>query len=375
MEQLKTVACLGGPCGGSFDAQHTVRLLADKFFFSLVSSMLKASPMKTLAAPSFAKRRLLLQALVAGAAGVPFLARAAWPDKPIRLVVHAVAGSAADLICRVVATELAKSLGVAVFVDNKPGAGGAIGIQEVARAAPDGYTIGYGNVGTLAINQSLYSKLPYDAEKQLASVALLGEVQNALVVNTNLPAKTVKELIALAKSRPDKLTMGSAGNGTTLHLSGELFKSMTDTNITHVPYRGSPQAIQDLIGGQVDLMFDNLSSILPHIKSGRVRVLGVSGSRRSPALSDVPTIAEAGVPGYETTAWGGIVAPAGTPREIIARLNSEINKVLAMPAVIERYDQMAFDVTTAPADALFERARRERPLWAKVIQRSGAKVD
>jgi len=328
-----------------------------------------------IATSSFIRRRKLLQGLLATAAGVPLIARAAWPDKPIRFVVHAVAGSAADLICRVVAPELSKGLGVGVVIDNKPGAGGAIGIQEIARAAPDGYTIGYGNVGTLAINQSLYSKLPYDADKQLAPVAILGSVQNALVVNNNLPVKNVRELITLAKNNPGKLTMGSAGNGTTLHLSGELFKSMTGTFITHVPYRGSPQATQDLIGGQVDLMFDNLSSILPHIKSGRVRALGVTSSRRSPALPDVPTIAEAGVTGYETTAWGGIVAPAGTPREIIIRLNNEINKVLAMPAVIERYNQIAFDITIAPPDALFERALRERPVWAQVIQRSGAKVD
>jgi tripartite-type tricarboxylate transporter receptor subunit TctC len=325
--------------------------------------------------PSWIQRRHLIQTLAAGAAGLPLLAFAAWPDKPIRLVVPSAAGGAPDLICRILSTELAKALGTGVIIDNKPGAGGAIGIQEVTRAAPDGYTLGYGNVGTLAINQSLYSKLPYDADKQLASVALLGYVQNALVVNNNVAAKNVKELIALAKSRPGKLTMGSAGNGTTGHLGGELFKNMTNTFITHVPYRGSPQAIQDLIGGQVDLMFDNLSSILPHIKSGRVRVLGVSGSRRSPAMPDVPTIAEGGVAGYETTAWGGIVAPAGTPREIIGKLNTEINKILAIPAVAERYSQLAFETTIAPADRLFERALRERPIWAKVIQRSGAKVD
>ncbi len=321
-------------------------------------------------------RRAVLQAIAASAAGMPLLALAAWPtDKPIRLIVHSAAGGAPDLVCRILSVELAKALGTGVIIDNKPGAGGAIGIQEVTRAAPDGYTLGYANVGTLAINQSLYSKLPYDADKQLAPVALLGYVQNALVVNNNVPAKNVKELIALAKSRPGKLTMGSAGNGTTGHLGGELFKNMTGTFITHVPYRGSPQAIQDLIGGQVDLMFDNLSSILPHIKSGRVRVLGVSGSRRSPALPDVPTIAEAGVAGYETTAWGGIVAPAGTPREIVGKLNGEINKVLSLPAVAERYSQIAFETTIAPADRLFERALRERPVWAKVIARSGAKVD
>jgi tripartite-type tricarboxylate transporter receptor subunit TctC len=320
-------------------------------------------------------RRQLLQSGAAGLLSVPLLARAAWPDKPIRLVVPSAAGGSPDLICRVLTNELSKTMGTSIVVDNKPGAGGAIGIQEVTRAAPDGYTLGYANVVTLAINQSLYSKLAYDADKQLASVALLGYVQNALVVNNNLPAKNIKELIVLAKSRPGKLTMGSAGNGTTGHLGGELFKNMTGTFITHVPYRGSPQAIQDLIGGQIDLMFDNLSSILPHIKSGRVRALAVSGSRRSPALADVPTIAEAGVTGYETTAWGGIVAPADTPRELIGRLNAEINKILAMPSVAERYAQLAFETTIAPPDRLFERALRERPMWAQVIKRSGAKVD
>jgi tripartite-type tricarboxylate transporter receptor subunit TctC len=330
----------------------------------------------TFTTPTSARRRRLIQAFAATATGAPLLAHAAWPtDKPIRLVVPSAAGGAPDLICRILGTELAKSLGTGVIIDNKPGAAGAIGIQEVTRAAPDGYTLGYGNVVTLAINQSLLSKLPYDADKQLASVALLGYVQNALVVNNNLPAKTVKELIALAKSRPGKLTMGSAGNGTTGHLGGELFKSMTSTFITHVPYRGSPQAIQDLIGGQVDLMFDNISSILPHIKAGRVRALAVSGSRRSPALPDVPTVAEAGVTGYETTAWGGIVVPFGTPREIIGRLNGEINKALGIPAVAERYAQLAFETTISQPDRLFERALRERPMWAQIIRRSGAKVD
>jgi tripartite-type tricarboxylate transporter receptor subunit TctC len=204
---------------------------------------------------------------------------------------------------------------------------------------------------------------------------MMGYVQNALVVNNNIAARNVKELIALARSSPGRLTMGSAGNGTTGHLGGELFKSLTGTFITHVPYRGSPQAIQDLIGGQIDLMFDNLSSILPHIKTGRVRALGVSGNRRSPSLPDLHTIAEAGVTGYETTAWGGIVAPFGTPRELINRLNNEINKVLGTQAIAERYAQIGFELTIAPPDNLFERALRERPIWAQVVKRSGAKVD
>ena len=326
---------------------------------------------------TLSRRQLLQRAASASLVGpwVASSAWAAWPDKPIKLVVPSAAGGAPDVICRILTTELSKNMGTPFIVDNKPGAGGAIGIQEVARAAPDGYTLGYGNVATLAINQSLYSKLPYDADKQLASVAMMGYVQNALVVNNSVAARNVKELIALAKSRPGRLTMGSAGNGTTGHLGGELFKSLTGTFITHVPYRGSPQAIQDLIGGQIDQMFDNLSSILPHIRAGRVRALGVSGNRRSPSAPDLPTIAEAGVTGYETTAWGGIVAPFGTPRELITRLNSEINKVLGTPAISERYAQIGFELTIAPPERLFERALRERPMWAQVVKRSGARVD
>jgi tripartite-type tricarboxylate transporter receptor subunit TctC len=230
-------------------------------------------------------------------------------------------------------------------------------------------------VGTLSINKSLFSKLPYDPDKDLMPVALMGYVQNALIVKKDLPANSVKELIALAKSKPGRLTMGSAGNGTTGHLGGELFKSMTSTFITHVPYRGSPQALQDLMGGQVDLMFDNLSSCAAHIKGGRVKVLAVSGRARSPLFPDVPTIAEAGVAGYETTAWGGIVAPAGTPREIVSRLNAEINKILGMPSVNEKYSAIAFESTIGPPERLFDRAVRETRIWADVVKRSGAKMD
>jgi tripartite-type tricarboxylate transporter receptor subunit TctC len=326
--------------------------------------------------PATLKRRKLLQ--TSASLLLPLkLARAqsAWPDRPIKLIVPSAAGGAPDAICRILGTELATRLKTPVVIENRPGAGGAIGMQEVARGAPDGYTLGYANVVTLAINQALYKKLSYDADSQFASVALLGYVQNALIINTKLPPKTVKELVAYAKSRPGKLTMGSAGNGTTGHLGGELFKSMTQTFITHVPYRGSPQALQDLIGGQIDLMFDNLSSCLPHIKAGRVRALAVSASQRSPQLTEVPTMIEAGVPGYDTTAWGGIVAPAGTPSELVRRLNSEINAVLGMPSVFERYRQLAFETNISGPDRLFERARRERPIWADIVKRSGASID
>ena len=328
-----------------------------------------------------ALRRLGTVLAVSAAIGLPrqalaqaVAATSAYPTKPIRLIVPSAAGGAPDVICRVLTNELSVALGHPVIVDNKPGAGGAIGMSELARAQPDGYTLGYGNVVTLAINKSLYSRLPYDPDT-LTSIALMGTVENALVVRNGLPVNNVKELIAYAKANPGKLTMGSAGNGTTSHLGGELFKSMTGTFITHVPYRGSPMAIQDLIGGQIDLMFDNISSIAPHIKNGRVRALGVSGKRRSLVLAQVPTIDEAGVKGYETTAWGGIVGPKGVPDDIVARLNTEINRILASPGVREKYSQMAFETMASPPNLLSTLARLETPKWAEIVKRSGASIE
>ena len=326
--------------------------------------------------PTFNARRRFSKAMgVLTSLAVTRQAWAAWPDRPLRLIVPSAAGGSPDIACRILAAELSKSLGQAVVVDNKPGAGGNIGIQEITRAAGDGYTIGYGNVGTLAINKSLFAKLPYDAEKQLTPVAFIGFVQNALVVRNDLGVKSVQELIALARSKPGRLVMGSAGNGTTGHLGGELFKSMTRTFITHVPYRGSPQAIQDLLGGQVDLMFDNLSSIAPHIKAGRVLALAVSGKARSPLFPELPTLGQAGVTGYETTAWGGIVAPVSMPRDLVAALNREINQVLAKPEVIAKFAAISFELSPGPPNAIFDLAARESPMWADVIKRSGAKVD
>ncbi len=318
-------------------------------------------------------RRRLLKLAAASALALPTLARAAWPERPIRLIVPSAAGGAPDVICRIVANELAKLLGQPIVIDNKPGASGNIGMQEVFRAAPDGYTLGYGNVGTLAINKSLFPKLPYEPEK-LVPVALLGYVQNALVVRSDLGVNNIKELIALAKAKPGKLVMGSAGNGTTGHLGGELFKSMTGTFVIHVPYRGSPQAIQDLMGGQIDLMFDNLSSIAPHIKSGRVKVLGVSGRARSPLFPDIPTVGSV-LPGYETSAWGGIVAPPGTPREIATRINADINKVMGSPAANEKLTAVSWESTIGPPERLQDQALLETPMWANVIKRSGARID
>jgi tripartite-type tricarboxylate transporter receptor subunit TctC len=300
-------------------------------------------------------------------------AAAAYPDRPIRLVVPSAAGGSPDAVCRILTNELPKALGQAFVVDNKPGASGNIGMTDVFRAPADGYTLGYANVGTLAINKALYSKLPYDPDT-LVPVGLIGFVQNALVVRKDLPVRSVADLIALARAKPGELTVASGGSGTTGHLSGELFKTLTGTSMTHIPYKGSPQGITDLMGGVVDVMFDNLSSILPHIQSGRVRVLAVTGAARSPQLPQVPTIAETGVKGYETVGWGGIVAPPGTPRAIAAQLNKAINDALALPAVQEKYAAIGFELTPGPAERLSERAKKESPMWADVVKRSGAQV-
>ena len=319
-------------------------------------------------------RRTLLQASAALLAA-PQLARATgWPERPVRLVVPSAAGGSPDAICRIVADAISRPLGQAIVIDNKPGAGGSIGMTEIVRAQPDGYTIGYGNVGTLAINKSLYARLPYDPDKQLVPVSLLGYVNNALVVRNDLGVGSVKELIALAKAKPGRLVMGSAGNGTTGHLGGELFKALTGTFITHVPYRGSPQAIQDLVGGQIDLMFDNLSSIGPHIRNHRVKALAVSGHTRSAQFPDLPPLRDF-VPGYEMTAWGGIVAPAGTPREVVMRVNAEINKVIASPALADKLASLAWEPNVGAPERLSELAQRETRMWADIIKRSGARID
>ena len=322
------------------------------------------------------RRRASLRALaLAACLVVPGLALAqAYPSKPIRLVVPSAAGGSPDVISRLMANELGAALGQPVVVDNKPGAGGLIGMQEIARAAPDGYTLGYGNVVTLAINRSLYRSLPYDPGV-LTGIALLGTVQNALVVRNSMPVKTVRDLIAYAKARPGQLSMGSAGNGTTGHLGGELFKLLTGTYMLHVPYRGSPMAIQDLIGGQIDLMFDNLSSIGPHITAGRVHALGVSGESRSALFPQLPTIQEAGVKGYETTAWGGIVGPRGLDDEVVKRLNQEINRILINPSVREKYSQIAFEPMASKPSLIMTMATLESRRWGEVVKRSGARLD
>ncbi len=316
----------------------------------------------------------LAGALLASALLAP-TALAAWPEKPIRFIVPSAAGGSPDVLMRLMTAELSRQMGVAIVVDNKPGASFTIGTAEIARAAPDGYTLGYGNIVSLSVVQTLLDKVPYDVEKDLTLVSNTIRVFNLLAVNNDLPVRTVPQLIAYAKANPGKLAMASGGNGTTGHLGGELFKSMTGTFILHVPYRGSPQGINDLIAGNAQMMFDNISSIGPHAKSGRVRGIAVSGPRRSPVFPDLPTVAEAGVPGYETVAWGGVIGPAGMPKEVLSRLSAEIPKALSSPVLIERYKALDTEIDGGSSQDFAALVRRETPKWAQVIRRANVKVD
>ena len=300
---------------------------------------------------------------------------AAYPDRPMRLIISSAAGGSPDVVTRILAIELVKQMGQQIVIDNRPGAAQTLGTEMVVRATPDGYTIGYANVVTLAINKTLLPKQPYDPDRDLSLVGQFLSTANMLMVHPALPVKTVRELIDYAKKNPGKLLNASAGNGTTGHLGGELFKIMTATQIVHVPYRGSPQGLQDLMAGQVQLMFDNLTSSSPHVKAGKLRGLGVSGPRRSPVFPDMPTIAEAGVPGYETTAWGGLVVPAGTARTIIVRLNTEVNRALQSPMLKERYAAIDAEPVGGTIEEFAAFVKKESQKWGEVVKKSGAKLD
>jgi tripartite-type tricarboxylate transporter receptor subunit TctC len=297
-----------------------------------------------------------------------------YPNRPIRMLVPFPAGGTVDFFARVVSTRLSEALGQPVLVENRAGAGGNIATEAVAKSAPDGYTLLMGSE-IVAINTSLYSKLGYDPVKDLAPVTLVGTVPNILIVTPSVPANSVKELIALAAKTPGKISYASTGVGTSSHLSSELFKFMAGIDILHVPYKGGPPAVADLIGGQVNMMFINMPTGLGHVKSGKAKILGVSSIRRVPQLPDVPTIDESGLKGYDTYAWSGLYAPAGTPHEVIARLNSEIVKILKIPGVREQLaGQGAEPVGDSPEE--FARfTRSEISKWAKIIKTSGARID
>ena len=325
--------------------------------------------------------------LIAAAALVPLAplaarAQGAWPIKPVRIVVPFAASGTTDILARALAPELQRVFGQPFVVDNKPGAGGNTGAAEVAKSGGDGYTLLMGTVGTHAINPSLYPKMPYDHVKDFVPVTLVAGVPNVLVLNPALAQKykinSVADFVKALKANPGRLNMASSGNGTSIHLAGELFKSMTGTFMLHLPYRGSGPALIDLLAGNVDLMFDNLPSALPHIKSGRLKALAVTSASRSGALPEVPTVEEVGGPtlkGYDASSWFGLLAPAGTPVDVVNRVQQETAKALALPAMKERLlSQGAIPSGMTPADFVRFIAA-ESAKWARVVKVSGAKVD
>jgi tripartite-type tricarboxylate transporter receptor subunit TctC len=330
------------------------------------------------------RRRLMLAAtLLAAGAALPAAAQqAAWPTKPVRLVVPFAPGGTTDILARAMATELTKALGQPFVVDNRAGAGGNIGADIVAKSAPDGYTILMGTVGTHAINTSLYAKMPYDPVKDFAPISLVAGVPNVMVVNAEkaraLKIANVQDFIRYAKANPGKLNMASSGNGTSIHMAGELFKTMTGAYMVHFPYRGSGPALMDMVAGTMDVMFDNLPSAMQQIKGGKLTALAVTSAQRSAALPDVPTVEQAGGPalkGFEASSWFGLLAPAGTPPEIVNRIQQEVAKAIKTPDVSEKLlAQGAIPSGNTPQQfaALID---AELKKWAPVVKASGAKVD
>jgi tripartite-type tricarboxylate transporter receptor subunit TctC len=307
------------------------------------------------------------------AALAPLALAQSFPTKPIRLVVTFPTGGAPDILARLFSEKA--NLGQPVVVDNKPGAGGNIGSEIVAKAPPDGYTLVMATVGTHSINGALYSKMAYDMVKDFTPVGLVASTPNLLVVNNDLPVKNVKELIAYMKANPNKLSFGSPGIGTSVHISGELFKSMTGTQMTHVPYKGRQFALPDLLGGQIQMMFDNMPSSLPMAKEGKIRSLGQTGAKRSPSAPDVPTIAEQGLAGFEATSWFALFAPAGTPKDIVARLNVEMQRAFKLPEVQEKLKTLGLDPILSSSEELGKYQASEIAKWAKVVKESGARAD
>ena len=295
-----------------------------------------------------------------------------FPTKPIRLVVTFPAAGAPDILARLFADKA--QFGQPVVVDNVPGAGGNIGADKVAKAPADGYTLVMGTVGTHSINGSLYSKMPYDMVKDFTPVAHVASAPNLLVVTNDLPVKTVAELIAYMKANPNKLSFGSPGIGSSVHVSGELFKSMTGTSMTHVPYKGRQFAIPDLVGGQIQLMFDNMPSALPMAKDGKIRALAQTTVKRSPAAPDVPTVAET-VPGFEATTWFAVFAPAGTPRDVVMRINTELARVFKLPEVADKLKALGLEPWISTPEELAKYQATEIVKWAKVVKDSGAKAE
>ena len=316
----------------------------------------------------------LVSKFIALFAALSLPAFADYPDKPIRLIVPSAAGGAPDVLMRALAQQMSVQMGVPFIIDNKPGGSYVIGTTELVRSPADGYTLAYGNVVSLATNRALISSVPYDIDKDLTLISNAVKVVNLMIVNNNLPVKNVRELISYAQKNPGKVAFASDGNGTTAHLGVELFKSMTQTYMLHVPYRAATAAMTDLIGGSVQMMMVNSPVSGPPSQAGRVRALGISSAQRSPAYPDVPPIADT-VPGFEVVAWGGLIGPANLPKDIVLRLNTEVRKALASPTVRERFKTLGAETDPSSPEEFRELARREAIKWEKVVKYSGAKID
>lgn len=300
---------------------------------------------------------------------------AEYPDRPVRIIVPSAPGGAPDVTTRIVAAELTRQLGQQFVVDNRPGASGVIGTELTVRATPDGYTIGQANLTTLVNNRIFMAKLPFDLDRDLMPISQYFLTVNILAVTLSLPVKSVPELIDHARKNPGKLLFASSGNGTSMHLCGEMFKHLTSTQMTHVPYKAAQQGVADLIGGQVQLMFDSTSSIGAQVKAGRVRGLAVTGAKRSPTYPELPTVAEAGVPAFEMTAWGGFAAPSGVPKTIVNRLSAEINKALATTAVKEKFAANGSVPSGNTPEEFTALIKRELTRWSEVVRSANIKVE
>jgi tripartite-type tricarboxylate transporter receptor subunit TctC len=311
----------------------------------------------------------------AAAAVAPSAAAQAFPTKQIRMVVTFPTGGAPDILARTISEKLDPAWGQTMIVDNKPGAGGNIGAEFVARAPADGHTLVMGTVGTHSINGSLYAKIPYDMVRDFAPVTLIASTPNLLVVNNDVPAKNLQELIALAKAKPGQLTYGSPGIGTSVHVSGELFNSLAGVKTTHVPYKGRQMAIPDLLGGSITMMFDNMPSAIPVVREGKLRAIGVTSAKRSPSAPEIPTIAEQGLPGFEATSWFAVFAPAGTPKPVVDRLHAEIVRIFNLPDVQAKMRTLGLDPILGGPEDLARTQQSEIAKWAKVIRDSGAKAE
>jgi tripartite-type tricarboxylate transporter receptor subunit TctC len=310
-------------------------------------------------------------ALIAVEAG----AQTPYPAKPIRIVVPFPPGGFSDVFSRIIGGEMSKAWGQQVVVDNRPGAGGNIGSDIVAKAPPDGYTLVMGTIGTHAINATLFSKLPYDPIRDFTAVAFVVEAEGLLVVHPSLPVKTTKELIALARSKPGALTYASAGAGTTSHLAGELFKTMAKVDIRHIPYKGNVPAITDLLSGETQMLFATLPTVLPQVQANRLRGVAVLGGRRSAALPNIPTLSESGLKGFEVNNWTGLLAPAGTPADVVSKLNAESNRVMQTPAVQARLPREGLRHVAMTPQQFGDFVKAEKDKWAPIVKATGAKAD